>query len=98
MSGPLIFDRQLLRMRRRRAELLVPADFLLARVAEEMTDRLGGVLRQFELAADIGTPGDHLRKKLLAGGKVGQVIGVDPLAGPLPARSARRPPQQAGEV
>jgi SAM-dependent methyltransferase len=84
MPGPLIFDRQLLRMRRRRAEMLVPADFLLARVAEEMTDRLSGVLRQFGLAADIGTPGDHLRKKLLAGGKVAKVIAVDPLASPAP--------------
>jgi SAM-dependent methyltransferase len=80
MSGPLIFDRQLLRMRRRRAELLVPADFLLARVAEEMTDRLGGVLRQFELAADIGTPGDHLRRALAASGKVKHIVTVDPLA------------------
>ena len=82
MPGPLIFDRQLLRMRRRRAEALVPADFLLERVAEEMAERLSGVLRQFEMAADIGTPGDHLRDKLLASGKVEKIIAVGPLAHP----------------
>src|SRR5689334_14373300 len=80
MTDPIIFDRHLLRARRRRAEKLPPADFLLARVAEEMGERLSGVLRQFDLAADIGTPGDHLRRQLALSGKVKHIVAVDPLA------------------
>ena len=58
-SSPTIFDRQLLRTppcaRRRR---LAPATFLIDRVAQELGERLSVVLRQFERAADLGTPTD----------------------------------------
>src|SRR6187200_1826275 len=80
MPDPVIFDRPLLRARRRRATALMPADFLLARVAEELKERLEGVLRHFDLAADLGTPGDHVRAALTASGKVGKVIAVDRMA------------------
>jgi SAM-dependent methyltransferase len=80
MPDPLIFDRPLLRARRRRAAALGPADFLLARVTEELKERLEGVLRHFDLAADLGTPGDQLRRALALSGKVGRTIAVDPLA------------------
>jgi SAM-dependent methyltransferase len=80
MPDPLIFDRPLLRARRRRAAALGPADFLLARVTEELKERLEGVLRHFDLAADLGTPGDQLRRALALSGKVGRMIAVDPLA------------------
>ena len=50
-----------------------PADFLLARVAEDLAERLSSVLRRFDIAADLGTPGDHLRQALAASGKVGAV-------------------------
>ena len=80
MSGPVIFDRRLLRARRRRAAALVPADFLLARVADDLAERLSSVLRRFDLAADLGTPGKHLRQALAASGKVGVLISVDALA------------------
>src|SRR4051812_43460731 len=79
MQSPVIFDRPLLRERRRRAMALVPADFLLARVAEELKERLESVLRDFDVAADLATPGDHVRAALLASGKVGHVIAVDRL-------------------
>ena len=79
MSGPVIFDRRLLRARRRRAAALVPADFLLARVADDLAERLSSVVRRFNLAADLGTPGNHLRQALAASGKVGVSIAVDPL-------------------
>ena len=79
MSGPVIFDRRLLRARRRRAAALVPADFLLARVADDLAERLSSVVRRFDLAADLGTPGNHLRQALAASGKVGVSIAVDPL-------------------
>jgi SAM-dependent methyltransferase len=80
MADPVIFDRRLLRERRRRAIALVPADFLLARVADDLAERLSTVLRRFDFAADLGTPGDHVRRALATSGNVGTVVGVDPLA------------------
>src|SRR5688572_5655068 len=79
MSGPVIFDRRLLRARRRRAAALVPADFLLARVADDLAERLSSVLRRFDFAADLGTPGEHLRQALATSGKVRVLIAVDAL-------------------
>src|SRR5215207_1007812 len=80
-SGPLIFDRQLLRARRRRAAALGPSTFLLERVAEDFADRLVTVLRWFELALDLGTPTDAIRRVLAASDKVGTIIATEPLAG-----------------
>jgi SAM-dependent methyltransferase len=71
-TGPLIFDRKLLRARRARAAALGPATFLLDRVADDMADRLSAVLRTFEIAADVATPGDALRRALK--GKVGSFV------------------------
>ena len=73
MAGPALFDRRLLRLRQRRAAR-DPATFLLDRVAGELGERLGAVLRHFELAVDLGTPADALRSVLAASGKVGTVI------------------------
>jgi SAM-dependent methyltransferase len=83
-EGPSIFDRKLLRARRRRAAALGPATFLLDRVAEDLGDRMASVLRHFDLAADVGTPGGQLRRLLAASGKVGTLMAVDPLAEELP--------------
>jgi SAM-dependent methyltransferase len=77
-QNPPIFDRKLLGARRRRALALGPATFLLDRVADDLGDRLAAVTRQFALAADIGTPGDALRRQLAASGRVGTLIAVDP--------------------
>ena len=83
-SGPIIFDRKLLRARRRRAERLGASDFLIERVAEDIAERLSVVLRQFDLAVDLGTPGDAVRRALKASGKVGTVVAASPFAtGPL---------------
>ena len=71
-TSPTIFDRKLLRARRARAAKLGPATFLLDRVAEDMADRLSAVLRTFEIAADVATPGDAVRRALK--GKVGQFV------------------------
>ena len=76
-DGPLIFDRALVRARRRRAAALGAAEFLLDRVAQDLVDRLGVVLRRFELAADIGTPGEAVRTALLRLGSVGSIVAVD---------------------
>ena len=78
MTGnPLIFDRVLVRARRRRAAQLGPVTFLLDRVADDLAERLTAVLRRFELAADIGTPGEAVRAALARLGSVGTVVGVD---------------------
>jgi ubiquinone/menaquinone biosynthesis C-methylase UbiE len=77
--GPVLFDRALLRSRQRRALTLAPSGFLLERVAEDAADRIGAVLRRFELALDLGTPGDALRRALIASRKVGTVIAADAL-------------------
>jgi SAM-dependent methyltransferase len=77
-SNPVIFDRQLLRTRRRRAAALGPSTFLLERVAEDLADRLGTVLRRFQYAADLGTPTDVIRRVLAASDKVDTIIAVNP--------------------
>src|SRR3954468_4035771 len=65
MSGnPIIFDRALLRLRRRRARALGPETFLIDRVAADLAERLGAVLRQFAVAVDLGTPADAVRGAL----------------------------------
>jgi SAM-dependent methyltransferase len=78
--GPTIFDRQLLRLRQKRAWALGPETFLIERVADELGERLSVVLRQFDRAADIGTPTDAVRRVLAASGKVATIIGADSLA------------------
>ena len=83
-SGPIIFDRPLLRARRLRATALGRSTFLLDRVAEDVADRLAAVLRRFERAVDLGTPTDAVRRVLAASGKVGTVIAADALAGACP--------------
>jgi len=72
--SPLIFDRRLLRAHRARAAALGPSTFLLERVAEDLSDRLAAVLRQFDRAVDLGTPTEAVGRALAASGKVGAVI------------------------
>jgi SAM-dependent methyltransferase len=76
-ENPMIFDRALLRQRRRRAAALGPATFLLDRVADELAERLATVLRRFDLAVDLGTPVDAVRNALTRLESVGRVIAAD---------------------
>jgi SAM-dependent methyltransferase len=76
-DNPMIFDRALLRRRRRRAAALGPATFLLDRVAGDLAERLATVLRRFELAADLGTPGDAVRNALVRLESVGRIVAAD---------------------
>jgi len=85
-EGPLIFDRALVRARRRRAFAAGPATFLLDRVALDLADRLATVLRRFELALDLGTPGEVVRAALARAGSVGTIIA----AGAAPDLAAAR--------
>jgi SAM-dependent methyltransferase len=54
------------------------ADFLLARAAEDLTERLATVLRPFPLALDVGTPTPAARDALLASGRAEAVLRVSP--------------------
>ena len=78
MSPPRVFDRSLLRQRRRRAHRLGAETFLIDRVAEDLADRLASVLRRFDLAADLGTPTEAVRRALVS--RVGTVVTVDAFA------------------
>jgi SAM-dependent methyltransferase len=71
-----IFDKALLEARRQRAQKQGAETFLLDRVAVDFGDRLSAVLRTFERAADIGTPGDAVRRALVGSGKVAEVEAV----------------------
>ena len=75
MSAPRIFDRSLLRQRRRRAQALGPATFLIDRVADDLADRLATVLRRFPRAADIGSPTGAVRRAIA--GRADSLIAVD---------------------
>ncbi len=88
--SPIIFDRPLLRARRRRAERRGASDFLIERIADEMAERLSVVLRQFDLAVDLGTPGEAVRRALAASGKVGAIVAASPFATPAPAGAGGR--------
>jgi SAM-dependent methyltransferase len=72
----MIFDRPLIRLRQRRAAALGPATFLLDRVAEDLVDRLAAVLRRFDLAVDLGTPGNAVQRALARLGSVGTIVGT----------------------
>jgi SAM-dependent methyltransferase len=85
-QSPLIFDRKLIRARRRRAASMGEATFLLDRVADDLADRLATVLRCFELALDLGTPGEAVGAALVRAGSVGTVVRAAPVPG------ARSPP------
>jgi SAM-dependent methyltransferase len=77
IPSPIIFDRTLIRSHRRRAAALGDATFLLDRVAEDMAERLAAVLRRFDIAVDLGTPGEAVRQALLRLGSIGTIIAVD---------------------
>jgi SAM-dependent methyltransferase len=76
-SSPIIFDRHLLRARRRRAAALGPVTFLIDRVAQDLADRLSAVLRRFEVALDLGSPTDAVRRALAESGKISRFIAAD---------------------
>ena len=73
-SGATIFDRSLLRARQRRARELGFETFLIDRVAGELGERLSAVLRQFDRAADLGTPTDAVARVLAESGKVATLV------------------------
>src|SRR5262245_47045148 len=73
-SGSNIFDRRLLCLRQRRARQLTPATFLVDRVATDLGERLSAVLRKFDVAVDLGTASDAVRRVLAANKNIGTVF------------------------
>jgi SAM-dependent methyltransferase len=73
-TSPQIFDRALMRARQRRAAGLGPVTFLLDRVADEFADRLNAVTRRFDIAVDLGTPGDAVARVLARSPSIGKVF------------------------
>lgn len=57
-ATPVLFDRALLAMRQDRARRQGAVTFLLDRVAEDFSDRLAAVKREFSAAAVLWTPGE----------------------------------------
>jgi SAM-dependent methyltransferase len=94
MTPPLIFDRPLLHARRRRGLRLGAETFLLDRVAEDFAERLGAVVRRFDLAVDLGTPTAAVRAALLRNGAIGSMIALEAMIDALPLPY---PSPQAGE-
>ena len=75
---PEIFDRTLLNLRRRRiSNLAADGDFLHARVATELAERVALISRQFDIAVDLGTHTGRLAASLRGTENVGQVIATD---------------------
>lgn len=63
-AAPRLFDRALLRVRMDRARRAGPVTFLLDRAVEDMADRLQAVTRAFSDVAEIGSPGELLRRPI----------------------------------
>jgi SAM-dependent methyltransferase len=89
-APPLIFDRALHRLRlQRAARISPPADFLLARAAQDAVERLSTILREFPLAVDLNAQGSAFATALaadpIARGRVGVLIEATPGQGTLPA-------------
>lgn len=82
MSAPhAIFDTILLTARRNRAANDAGAhDFLLQRVADDLSERLAIVRRDFPVAADIGSHHGLVGRRIGTHANVGQLISLDPAA------------------
>lgn len=72
-APPLIFDRALARARLQRAIARGAPDFLMARAAEDLADRLCAIRRDFPRALDLGTPSPHFSRALLAAGRAAPI-------------------------
>jgi len=81
-DDPLIFDRALLRQRRQRAAAGASRhDFLIARVANDLIERLALVRREFPVAVDLGAQHGLLGARLRALAGVEVVIQMEAVEG-----------------
>jgi SAM-dependent methyltransferase len=75
-APPLLFDRALHRRRLdRAAPHFAQSDFLKARAVEDMVERVGGIMRSFPIAVDLGAR-DGAFARAVAGGGLGDKIGM----------------------
>ncbi|WP_181704485.1 methyltransferase domain-containing protein [Chthonobacter rhizosphaerae] len=79
---PHVFDRSLLKARRRKAIAEAPAgaDFLLDLVADDLAERLATVSRTFDLAVAIGGPTDAIARAVAQSGKAARTVRADVFA------------------
>jgi SAM-dependent methyltransferase len=73
-QNPLVFDRALLRRRQARARALGFETFLIDRVASDLADRLGAVLREFDAVIDLGTPTNAVRLALAGAASIRRLV------------------------
>jgi SAM-dependent methyltransferase len=78
-TPPQVFDRALLRARLARALGAGGTNFLLARLADDFSDRLATVTRSFAAALDLGTPGPQLAAALGGLPTLQQIVRAAPL-------------------
>jgi SAM-dependent methyltransferase len=79
-APPHVFDRELLRRRLARALIGHPPDFLLARAAEDLFDRLASIRRDFPRSLDLGTPTSHFAEAIAATGRPAPLRAISPLS------------------
>lgn len=83
-SPARIFDRTLLRRRRERAARTPEAyDFLLARVADDLAERLSLIQRRFPLAVNLGAHHGLVSNQIAGMAGIERIINVDSAAGAL---------------
>lgn len=81
MTAPMLFDTRLLDLRRTRAAARIGAhDFLLARVAEDLIDRLALVNRAFPQALDLGAHHGLVGQRIAQLPRVETVTSLEPNA------------------
>ncbi|MBI1980797.1 MAG: methyltransferase domain-containing protein [Methylocystis sp.] len=69
VGPPKIFDRALLRRRLARALTKGAPDFLMARAADDLLDRLLTVKREFPHSLDLGSPSAHFSQAVVSSGR-----------------------------
>eukprot|EP01132_Coremiostelium_polycephalum_P009407 gene9407-11552_t len=79
MDQHRIFDRNLLRQRRLRAlrQHGLTGDFLLARAADDLEERLSAVERSFDVAVDLASHTGLAAKAIERSGKAGSIIRIE---------------------
>lgn len=78
MSPPLVFDRALARRHLTRAHEAGFAGFLVEQAASDLVERLAPVLRSFDCALDLGTPGTAASLALRGSDRVGRLTRLAP--------------------
>jgi SAM-dependent methyltransferase len=81
-SAPALFDQKAIRLRLQRAMRHGPADFLLARVADDLVDRLAVLTKRFPDALDWASCGPHGAEVLATSDRVDQVVRASFVADP----------------